>query len=536
MKKLFAIIAIASLWTLSSCKDETILINQNSNEMNVQTELKEGMQRVVTGQSQLKQLLESGANLSSLRTRASEVDLQFSENEVLFVSLYDAQKEKVLSSLTPEQLSEVMSDPEELEFEPQDSIIADMRFAQVLNAEREIEVDGFVYKYTTKGVARVPAQYASELKNVEVETFNMNFSESQLGTEFALSEHMSFIPMNYGVTFCSVGDGDDTEDNDQEQDPPGGPDEYGYGDGGYGGGNGNGNEVPAGEFADSREEGLYVYDNTFVPKKDLFEVTFKDGDHLPGYGVWLHRVFTGFFGQNVVARRKLDEHDKKLKNRQINLNLYDQEYVIYSNIGTKLKFQKKVCGIWWNVKADEMIHGWEGIDVKFDFDQPIMPEFKSPFSSTAYHEYVEADHPINKQSGILFTVFNFDFKTKYLWTVLKKTLEECKKRFGDKYSKEAYDYRNSPKGLFALEQASVDHLWGPWSERTYGTKSVETKFMSKWFSGTCKVGFDLNGKISLKSIYISKDDHTALKAARVYGLIKYQGVWYGCRITKERTD
>lgn len=132
--------------------------------------------------------------------------------------------------------------------------------------------------------------------------------------------------------------------------------------------------------------------------------------------------------------------------------------------------------------------------------------------------------------------FDFDFKAKYVWTAAKKLIEECKKNFESKYGSTANEYKDYRKGLFVLQQASVDHIWGPWSYREYGKKSVETKYFSKWFSGTCSVSFDLNGKINLKSISVSKDDHTALMAARVYGLVKHNGTWYGCRITKERED
>ncbi len=56
------------------------------------------------------------------------------------------------------------------------------------------------------------------------------------------------------------------------------------------------------------------------------------------------------------------------------LSFYHLNYVIYSHIGTKVRMQKKVLGLWWNIKAEQMSHGWETICL--DFKMPgILTEY-----------------------------------------------------------------------------------------------------------------------------------------------------------------
>lgn len=69
--------------------------------------------------------------------------------------------------MTPIQLDSIANDEEELEFCPSDSVIADIQFAQLLNADREIQVGQTVYKYVPNGVAYTDVSHAADLRSIE---------------------------------------------------------------------------------------------------------------------------------------------------------------------------------------------------------------------------------------------------------------------------------------------------------------------------------------------------------------------------------
>lgn len=51
-----------------------------------------------------------------------------SDNEIKFVSLYEQNYNKLMESLTPEQIEEIANDEDELEYWPTDSVISDFQF------------------------------------------------------------------------------------------------------------------------------------------------------------------------------------------------------------------------------------------------------------------------------------------------------------------------------------------------------------------------------------------------------------------------
>ena len=67
-----------------------------------------------------------------------------------FVSLWDSMREKVMSSLSPQELLEI--EQEGLYYEPEDEIIPDPVFAKIVNSNREVKVSGKIYRYVSSGV------------------------------------------------------------------------------------------------------------------------------------------------------------------------------------------------------------------------------------------------------------------------------------------------------------------------------------------------------------------------------------------------
>lgn len=103
----------------------------------------DGMQRVIVNSpDQIADLINQLGDPSSHQSRSVESsNVEFSNNEDQFVSLLEADRRRVLDSLTPEQLAEV--EKLELEYEPSDSVIASVRNAserQQRNTSRQYDL------------------------------------------------------------------------------------------------------------------------------------------------------------------------------------------------------------------------------------------------------------------------------------------------------------------------------------------------------------------------------------------------------------
>ena len=191
---------------LFSCSDD-FKSEQNSNVEKVEKE--PGMQRVVASSTEeIQNLISQLQNGNESLTRA-QIDNKLSNNEDLFVSLVEANRKQVMESLTQEQRDSIANDDEELEFCPSDSVIADVYFAQLLNAEREIQVGSVVYKYMENGVAYTDVEHASDLKSVEDITNTIDVTEDNEGVAIPITKTVTFKPMEYEI---KTYDGDD-EDN-----------------------------------------------------------------------------------------------------------------------------------------------------------------------------------------------------------------------------------------------------------------------------------------------------------------------------------
>lgn len=322
--------------SLYACKDDDLKTKEGvANKSTAE----KGMQRVIVGSSsEIEALLdELGEPTGNCSRAVQNTGVQLSDNEELFESLVEANRKKVMASLTPAQLDTIRNDEEDLEFCPSDSVIADIRFAQLLNADREIQVGDTVYKYVKNGVAFTPAKTASELKDVESLVSDIKATDQSGNTTLKVSENVSFSPMDYRHMEYVT----DRDDNFDEATGGGSPSS----------GNTRKEENITLKFT---SYGAQLSTGEVIPKSDIREVDFTEG----GDGNWLHKAWTDIWGENVVALIRFK------KRRQLNLNFYHQNYRVYSNTGTKLKMQKKVCGIWWNIKAETMVHGWETATIR----------------------------------------------------------------------------------------------------------------------------------------------------------------------------
>lgn len=220
------------------------------------------------------------------------------------------------------------------------------------------------------------------------------------------------------------------------------------------------------------------------------------------------------------------------------MNFYDQNYIVYANIGTELKMQKKVCGIWWNIKADAMVQGWETVTVKYTMPTPMLPQFTNPINNkNEYPVYAWNPFPYGKENVLLFTIpfVNYDFTTKDLSNAFNAGIKFAWKNASN-IVKNMINNDQKRAGLMSFKDRETYLVYGPYSESRTNKKSMETKLYAKWFPGTYEFGFSAGSTIKLSKIAISGNDGVELYRGRVFGAIKYKGKWLAARITKSGDD
>lgn len=506
---------LAGVLSLTSCQDEVLTEKLNPTQQTTLEEKPEGMQRlIVASRSNLSELIKNVGASKTPMTRATLklLKLEFSENKEEYTSLYEANRAKVMASLTDEQKLEIENDEDGLEFCPTDSVIADMRFTQLLNAEREIQVADTIYKYVPKGVAFTLVKHEKELAKVEEWTKDVELTPKTIGKEIALSPNTKFVPMDYmpyPITDYKV----DAYGNPvfDETPKPTSPSV-------------TPNDSPTATYT---PEGIKLKNGTLIPTKDIREINYYD----KGDANWLHRIITGCFGRNVVAVNKFSS-DKRLR-----LNFYDQNYIIYSNIGTELNMQKKKFYLWWNIKAEELVQGWETITLKYDFKQPALNYFTvNPFTKKVEAPSLfKNPFPFQDESEVLLHIpfVNYDFTMKDLNKAFQNGMKSAINS-GTEWAKNRINGMPKDKvGLFTSEGKSIYVIFGSFSTKAYNKRTLETKVFAKWFPGTYQVGFSFGNSFKVQGIDMDGNDNVTLFRGSVFGAIKYKGKWLAARIIKD---
>jgi len=485
-------ILVLLLALFTSCQDDLTESEFESAKKVNHVEKQDGMQRiVVSSPDDIESLIAQMNDGGTMVTRAvSSTSVSLSDNAEPFVSLIEANKTKVMKSLSTAQLDSIANDEEELEFCPADSVIADIQFAQLLNANREIQVGQTVYKYVANGVAYTDVNNAKELKDIENATKNISVTEKNEGVEMQVSSTVKFRPIQYQATVCQV--------------------------------NNNSNNSTK---ATSTKAGIILSNGYTIPLSDIRDINYYD----KGDGNWLHRAWSGIWGRNVVAIKKFSTRKK------LTMNFYDQNYLIYAKIGTHLKMQKKVCGIWWNIKAEEMVQGWETITIKYTMPKPTLQMFTNPLNNKQeYPAYTWNPFPYGKDNVLLLNIpfVNYDFTTNDLNKAFKAGLKYAWK-IATKEIKKLVNNDSSKAGLMSFNDRNIYVIYGPYSDGHTNIKSMKTNFYAKKFSGICEFGFSLGSSLKLTNVSLSTNDGVELSRGIVYGAIKYKGKWLAARITKD---
>ena len=498
---------ILSCLVLTACQDSITLADKEAENAINANKKEKGMQRVIASSTDEIKYLISQLNEDDFMPSRVLLAPNLSNNEDEFVSLIEANRQKVMASLTPEQLDSIENDEDELEFCPSDSVIADIRFAQLLNADREIQVGTTVYKYFPNGVAFTEEPFAEELDNINPDSLEVT-QENEYMTQ-SISPNVKFTRVNY-----------------QLYDPNDEPEVIG---GNYGGNSSGG--LPTDDenmTATSTPNGLLLSNGVTIPLEDIRDLDYYDDDD----NNWFTKFWHGRWGRNIAARKKFS------KNTQLNMNFYDQNYIIYANIGSKLKMQKKKCFIWWNIKAQTMIQGWETVTIKYSMSERNRNQFINPFTNEqGFPSHCWNPFPYNpKQQNILLLTIpfiNYDFTTKDLGNAFKAGIEYAWNHSNNAV-KDLVANDKDKTGLMVFTPDSMFTVYGPYSVCKLNKRSIENKFYARWWPGTYEFGFSFGSSIKFKKIKIDKEDGVELHRGRVFGAIRYKDKWLAARITKNR--
>ncbi len=489
-----------------SCQQDFLQNPVEVTETGKRTEV-DGMQRLkFQSTEQLQSVVNSLENSKGEkeRRRILASTVEFSDGNEDYVSLYEANKNTVFNNLSSSDWQLINNDEDELEFEPADSIIADIHFTQLLNANREIQMRDSVYRYFSNGVAVTDEMHAYLLDSVKNIIAGIKPDPQNGPARISPLPNVNFYIVEYDKTIHTFE-----------------PIPLTTGDSSFGGGG------RTGYSHDYKNGPLRVRDGDPINTLDIREVDYDDG----GDGNWFHKLWTGLFGKNIVVLSKFT------KNKQLNLNFYDQNYIIYSNIGTKIKMQKKVAGIWWNIRAEEMVHGWEMVCLDFTIPRPITPQFpKDQNNNPKDPIYMDYHFPFQHASEVLFHIplVNYDFTDKNLNNAYQKACRWVWDRLEGIYK---MGHNVEDVGLFSITDRHRYLFCGPNSERVYNKRSHEAKFFAKWMPGTYNLSFGFsNGNINFKSIKIDPDDNVCIDSGVVFGAIKYKGQWKAARIVKQHKE
>lgn len=421
----------------------------------------------------------AGSQVKDFATTRAAISVPIPEN---FHSLLESNKERCLSKLTVAQLDSVKNDPDQLEFCLSDSVIADYEFAQLLNADRMIQVEGKIYRYFPNCVAYTDARNAQALKELPLQLKPAE-TESELRIGANSEGTITIIRNKY----------------EQEEAKAESPEKKGD---------------------------LKLKNGVIIPSENIREVNYKTS----GDGGWLHKLWNGLWGKNVLAIKKFNGH------KRLRLGFYDQNYILYANIGTTLKMQKKVCGIWWNCKADEMRLGWSAIELKTTFKSPFkkyLENMDGIKDDEGYPTFMAHDFPFNNEKEVLLHIpfVSYDLKVKDINSLLKQGIKQAMKKGYNTLEELVRIYHKV--GIYSSSENVVYSVSGPDEQSSYNVRTFDKKFYSKWFPGTFRIGITYNGKINIKDFQCNDDGEPRLGRGIVYGAVKYKGSWLAARITKD---
>ena len=128
---------------------------------------------------------------------------------------------------------------------------------------------------------------------------------------------------------------------------------------------------------------------------------------MPSESDWIDtddgRTFVGktwddIWGFSKSVRNNFDS------NHRVDVKFYAEKFPFYSEMGIKTKTQKKGwTGIWTKENCDELINGWEILNIKEKWPSDIIGPYFNP--NDASYEDFYFDNQVAKELGVVYGEF-----------------------------------------------------------------------------------------------------------------------------------
>jgi hypothetical protein len=378
-----------------------------------------------------------------------------------------------------------------------DPIVADPFFAALLNRDREILVEGTVYKYTERGVLYADEDRYEELRAAA----NLREAAGPAKGVTPLGAHVSlFAPAPNLIPL--------PPDNCN----PGG-----------GGGGGGGNPPPPPPPPPTKEE-----------VKARLPVCF-----------WDPNIWDDIFGP-AESCHDYFESDKRIKTK-----VWSQNYFIFASVGIKVESQNRFLRIWWADDIDEVELGYTSVYFEYDLPQPVWPVrpyvYQYQYGDAIIDQYGRYVGPAYGGPQSIFEKFPLEDPSKRLLTIyLFEPLETI-------LGKSSIDFTAADvnSGIESLVKQGFNALSSYLRRSTQGTATIvypnaqrnklrflftnwvrtnanDNKITETFDWNTATIGFSTTGP-SVSPIYDSPRSYSRFMAI-AYGMGRRGGTWKGSRV------
>jgi len=397
-----------------------------------------------------------------------------------FFSLWDSNREAVLSTLSPSEIAE--AEREGLEYEPEDDIIVDPAFAKILNPKREVSIKGTTYRYIETGVI------------VYDESADMQLVDSVDPSQYLNLQNRDKISIGEGVNFIRIKYQTPTYAETLETKAP---------------------TLEPGLYSDM----LVLKDGKSIPIADVRMVEYAQGS---GDANGFQKTISSIFGTNVVAENNFDsKHRMKLRT-------FSQDFVVYTSVGMTVRMQKKTAGIWWRKKAQEFRYGWTAVECYYTYKGPSFPSGISfQNADILLHDHTN----YYSKPLVLFSIPIVDYKVtdKNVSTIVKSLLHKNQSRINI-WMNNNPSYKENPYSVFSADKATGYSVIFPQYEE-YATNDGREQI--NWdFRIHAQAGVKIGGSgVTPTFSPVADPEKIEIRRGEIYAAVKYDNIWRACVIS-----
>lgn len=414
-----------------------------------------------------------------------------------------------------------------------DQLVPDPNFAAVLNDDLELQVGSDLIKVTPQGTYITRAANKAALEKMA--------SDNSI-------DSLDYTPGTLvGDGMYAMGNGITRYDTYKEDPNPSIIQPIYTDDGGVGGGGGGGTP-PASMPCEIKQ-----------PQTQAFQGALPAGGYcaFPSYLYGAKTVVGGalqnLFGVNSSRENNFDS------DHRIKVKLYNFDYIVYSSIGLKAKFQERgLFGIWGKADCPQIVLGWDAVvfedKLAYSATAPILPAYNSTGVQSYFvkanerYQFVNFGVPaemVSELSSVLVGRFGL---TQAASDIENKLYDVSATKLAD-LTASLWSYVNT---TYAPGQVALNNSITKGFRQIFPDKETialsrfeqayvntgEVDLVFNW--NTCQLTYSgyIDGSFSFGAnivgpTYSNKAQAYDVKKASVYGAAQYQGAWKGVRIIQE---